>query len=110
MFWLFRIIDKLCVPIAVLGIIVYYATDFSLVLYVCTGWLVVHSLLNCIYGGQNNLATEIMTFFVGAIIVWIFKIDFWRCIAVAFCYAEILFSIPGIIMIVGAVFSQNKEK
>lgn len=110
MFWLFRITEKLCVPTAVLGIIIYYATDFSAILYVCAGWLVLHSLLNCIYGGQNNLVTEVMTFFVGAIIVWIFKIDFWQCIAVAFCYAEILFTIPGIVLLASAMLSRKKEK
>lgn len=110
MCWLFKISDRVCLPIAVLGIVVYYATTLEISLYICAGWLVLHSILNCIYGGQNNLNTEIMTFVVGAVVVWIFKIDFWRCISVAFCYAEIVCSIAGIILIAGTVFPKKKEK
>lgn len=109
MYWLFKITDKVCIPIAILGIVIYYTTDVSLLLCICVIWLLAHSVLNCVYGGQNNLVTEVMTFFVGGIIAYIFKINFVRCVAVAFCYAEVLFAIPGVVLIAHNVLFRNKR-
>lgn len=100
MCWLFRITDKVCVPIAILGVIIYYATALEISLYICMAWLIVHSVLNCIYGGQNNLYTEIFTFGVGCAVALIFKLQFWPCIAVSYCIAELIFVIPSILLMV----------
>lgn len=43
--WLFKISDKVCLPIAILGVVIYYATAFEVSLYMCMGWLLLHSVL-----------------------------------------------------------------
>lgn len=107
--WLFKITEKVSVPFAILGIVVYFVSDYCIPLYFCAGWLILHSILNCIYGGQNNLVTEIATYFVGAVIALIFKLDFWPCIAVSYCFAEILFAIPAFIWLAKYFFGGRKN-
>lgn len=110
MYWLFNVLHKVCVPVSILGIILYYASNLPFAVYICAGILIVHSLLNCKYGGQNNLVTEVATFFVGGLIAVFFKIDFWPCVAVSYCYAEIFFTIPGIFIMGKYLLPHNKEK
>lgn len=90
-----KVLSTLTIPISIAGIIFYYATDLMQVVYICAGLDILHSFLNCIYGGQNNLMTELYTFIIGAAVALIFKIDFLPCIAVAFCYAELFFIISS---------------
>ncbi len=102
--WLFNITDKVCLPVAILGVAIYYATAFEISLYMCMWWLLLHSVLNCIYGGQNNLITEALTFVVGGAVALIFDLQFWPCVAVSYCIAELVFEIPALILM-AKVFS-----
>lgn len=81
--------------IGIIGIVFYYL-GIPLAVYICAIILIINSILNCICGGQNSLATEIITFFAGGIIALIFKCNFFSCVAVAFCYAEVIFTIPAL--------------
>lgn len=107
--FIFKLTDKLSVLISIAGVALYYFGIYS-VLYFCAAFLIVHSILNCVYGGQNNLVTEVLTYLVGALISLIFKLNFWPCISVAFCFAEMLFSLPGIILLFSLLFSSGKER
>ena len=98
----------LTAPVSLAGIIFYYdyATDLSLVVYICAGVDIFYSILNCIYGGQNNMITELCTCFIGAVVALIFKIEFFPCIAVAICYSELILVISsGVIL-----FSLTRER
>lgn len=107
--WLFFISDKVCLPIAILGVVIYYATAFEISLYMCAAWLILHSVLNCIYGGQNNLYTELLTFGVSGAVALMFDLQFWPCVAVSYCIVELAFVIPAFIWLARYFFGGRKN-
>lgn len=96
MYKLFSVLKKLTIPASISGIVCYYL-NYNVIVYVCAAMLLIHSYLNVKLGKQNNLATEVLTYFIGAAVAFIFKCDFIPCVAVAFCYAELLVTISAVL-------------
>lgn len=86
----------LAVICSVIGIITYY-TGFPVATYICAAITIADSLIQIIWGDQNNPVTEIVTAVIGLIIALIAQIPILPCIAVALCFGTAIVTLLGII-------------
>ena len=92
---LLTITNILTIPASIIGIISYFVfpASFPLIVLVCACICILHSILNVLFGGQNNLATEIITILIGVAVAYFFHFNMRNSICVAICVAELLFSV-----------------
>ncbi len=55
----------------------------------------VNSLIQVLWGGQNNLNTEILTIIIGFIIASIFNLPVFPCVFLCLCVADVLLAVLG---------------
>ena len=82
--------------LSIVGIVFYYL-GYDAITFICAGISLVHSFINVCWGDQNGFVTEILTLIVGSLVAVIFKCEFWACLAVAICYGDVVFTLPGFI-------------
>lgn len=101
------VLRPLSVLFAAAGIVCFYL-HLDTVVYIMALLLVLHSILNVRYGGQNNLATELLTVAIGAAVAWIFRVRFLPCLAVSLCFGELFFTLTGAVPMLFFLFSRKK--
>ena len=95
--------------LCVAGIVCYF-TGPQLITIIAAVTSVVAGILNVLFGDQNNLASEITTYFVGAIIAVVFKLKFWGTVALVFCIVDVLLSLRGIIPLLFMLLCSPRRK
>lgn len=90
-----RFLNYLTLPVLIVSVggIVCFYSGITSVVYICAAVSLLHSILNVLFGKQNNLVSETITLIIGAFISWIFKCNFLLCIAVALCYGEVIVTV-----------------
>ncbi len=103
---------------SIVGIVVYFLkkpTQYLDILYICAGIAIVHSILNVLFGEQNNLITEIITIVIAVGVAFFYNLDTKTMIALFICIGEIAFVIvfPLFTLIIGGLMiplSANKKE
>lgn len=106
---LYNILHYASVPVGIAGVVCYFL-GADKILYICAALSLLHSVLNIRYGGQNNLATEVITVIVAALAALIFKLPYLRTICVFLCAAELFFLLLAIVPTLALLFRPRGKK
>lgn len=95
---------------AITGTVCFFTPSVSvIVVYICAGVTILDSITQVLWGDQNNLATEILTYFIGAITAVVFKLNFWPTVAVSFCIAAVIFTVLELPGTINALISYRRN-
>ena len=107
---LLTITNLLAIISSIIGVLSFFVFPayFSVIVLVCACLCMLHSVLNVIFGDQNNLTTEITTIIIGVIISLIFHLNMRNTICVSICVAEILFTLFPFLLILFSLAPKKK--
>lgn len=72
---------------SIVGVIAFFTDSFPLLL-ICAGISLINSLIQVIFGDQNNLSTEISTVIISLIISFFVKAQWYIVISLGLCVVE----------------------
>lgn len=78
---------------SVLGIVFFFINP--IVTIICGAFSLVSSIINIIWGDQNNLGTEIFTIVVATVIFFFTETNWFEIVTFALCIVEVLLTIIG---------------
>lgn len=99
-----KIIEHISTVLAIIGIVsyfkfnyIYFYNEALTITVLCGIFNVIKAFINCAFGGQTNLNTEIFTIIIGFVVGSIYNIPLLPAISLALCIGEVVFSIIGFI-------------